>query len=218
MKKYFLLPLMSSLFFMAADATAQEGWVGENCCNQEACCVDASNFYARVFGGANFLQSTEISKNKSTYDTGYVVAGSLGYAWRYGLRLEAEYAYRRNDLNKIDFFVEGYSKHGHYQSSSYMGNIIWDLPLCSWGCTIGSLQPYIGAGAGYDFQQMHATNSRFVFDQKWNHFSWQLMAGLAYPIFCNAKISLEYIFHQGGPHFNNHSVGVGLTYNFGSGI
>ena len=38
----------------------------------------------------------------------------------------------------------------------------------------------------------------------------RVMAGLAYPIFCNTEITLEYKFHQGGCHFHNHSIGVGL--------
>ena len=180
-----------------------------------ACCVDETNFYAKILGGANFLQNTTIEGNKSTYKTGYIIAGSLGYCWRYGLRLEAEYAFRRNAIRKIDFFTEGFSRHGHFQTSSYMANLLWDLPLSSWGCAFWNIQPFIGAGIGYDFQQMHSSNSRIIFNQKWNHFSWQAMAGLTYPIFCNTEITLEYKFHQGGCHFYNHSVGVGLVYKFG---
>ena len=41
-----------------------------------------SNFYAKILGGANFLQNTTIEGNKATYQTGYIVAGSLGYCWR----------------------------------------------------------------------------------------------------------------------------------------
>jgi opacity protein-like surface antigen len=194
---------MPLLFFMAADAQAQE------------CCIDKTNFYAKILGGANFLQYTEVDYNKSTYQPGYIIAGSLGYCWRYGLCLEAEYAFRRNAIRKINFFIEGFSKDGHFQASSYMANLLWDLPLSSWGYAFWNIQPFIGAGIGYDFQQMHATNSRVIFTQKWNHFSWQMMAGLAYPIFCNTEIALEYKFHQGGSHFNNHSIGVGLVYKFG---
>lgn len=209
MKKNILLSLISFLFFMAADAQAQERY-------DAFCYVDNSNFYTKVFGGANFLQNTSIDGNKSTYQTGYIIAGSLGYSWCYGLCMEAEYAYRRNAISKIDFFVEGSSRNGHYQASSYMANLLWDLPLYSWGCTFWNIQPIIGAGIGYDFQQMHASNSSVIFNQKWKHFSWQLMAGLSYPIFCNAEITLEYKFHQGGSHFNNHSVGIGLVYSFNS--
>lgn len=215
MKKNILLLLMSLLFFMAADAQAQE-WCDEDpCYYEDNCCVDEINFYAKISSGANFLQNIAIGGNKSTYQTGYIIAGSLGCCWRYGLRLEAEYAFRRNAIRKICFFGEGVSNHGHCQASSYMSNLLWDLPLSSWGCAFWNIQPFIGAGIGYDFQQMHSSNSRIVFNQKWNHFSWQVMAGLARPIFYNTEITLEYKFHQGSCHFYNHSVGLELVYKFG---
>lgn len=207
MNKNTLLLLMSLLFFMTADAQAQE-W-----CDEDISCIDETNFYVKIFGGANFLQNTAIEDNKSKYQTGYIIAGSLGYCWN-GLHLEAEYAYRRNAIRKIHFIREGFSKHGHFQTSSYMANLLWELPLSSWGCAFWDIQPFIGAGIGYDFQQMHSSNSRIIFNQRWNHFSWQVMTGLAYQIFCNTEIALEYKFHQGGCHFYNHSVGVGLAYHF----
>lgn len=190
MKKSILVFLVPFLLFMAADAQAQD-----------------TNFYAKIFSGANFLQN----RNATTYKSGYILAGSLGYCWNCGFCLEAEYAYRRNGINKIHFFSEGSSKHGHVQTSSYMANILWNVPFAS--CR--NLQPLIGAGIGYDFQQMHSSNSRIVFNQKWHQFSWQLMAGLAYSIFCNTDITLEYKFHQGGCRFYNHSIGAGLAYYFG---
>lgn len=229
MKKNILRILMSLLFLIAAEAQAQDWWnagtccCGENCsCNEFShcgdeccCCYDEANYYVKVFSGANFLQNTEINGNNASYNTGYIIAGSLGYCWCYGLRLEGEYAYRRNTISKIDFFTEGSSKHGHFQTSSYMANLLWDVPLSSWGCALWNIQPYVGAGIGYDNQQMHASNSRVEFSQKWNRFSWQAMAGFAFPIFCDTELSLEYKYHQGGCHFFNHTLGVGLTYRFG---
>jgi DNA invertase Pin-like site-specific DNA recombinase len=159
MKKNIQLLVMSLLFFMTADAQAQE-W-----CAEDSNCIDETNFYAKILGGANFLQNTSLEGNKSTYQTGYVVAGSLGYCWHYDLRLEGEYAFRRNGIRKINFFGEGFSRHGHFQTSSYMANLLWDLPLSSWGCTFWDIQPFIGAGIGYDFQQMRSSNSRIVFHQ-----------------------------------------------------
>jgi opacity protein-like surface antigen len=210
MKKNILLPLMSLVFFMAADVQAQEQPA------KSSSCVDEMNFYAKILGGANFLQDTTINGNKTTYETGYVFSGSLGYCWRYyGLRLEGEYAFRRNAISRIHFITQGSSTRGHFQTSSYMANFLWDLPLCAWGAASWKIQPFMGAGLGCDLQQMHSSNSRIVFSQKWTRLSWQVMAGFSYPIFRNAEISLEYKFHEGGSHFYNHSVGVGLTYKFG---
>lgn len=221
MKKHILLLLMSFLFVMTAHTHAQTWCAEDNCCYENSycydhnCCADEKNFYAKIFCGANFLQNTTISKHKCNYHTGYIIAGSVGYYWCYGLRFEGEYAYRRNAIEKIHFFGEGSSRHGHFQTSSLMANLLWDLPLSSWGCTFCDLRPFIGAGIGYDFQQIHSSNSRVVFNQKWHHFSWQLMAGLACPVFCNTEMTLEYKFHQAASHFYNHTIGVGLVYRFG---
>lgn len=208
MKKNMFLLLMPLLFFMAANTQAQE------CCDESSCCVE-TNFYAKLLSGVNFLQNTSLNGNHTTYQPGYIVAGSLGYSWCYGLSVEAEYAFRSNDISKINFTEEGSSRHGYLDTSSYMVNLLWDLPISSWGRACWEIQPFIGAGIGYDHQHMHSSNSRIVFDQKWNHFAWQLMAGISYPIFCNAEMTFEYIFHQGGCHFYNHTFGIGLVYNFG---
>lgn len=207
MKKNIQLLLMPLFFFMAADAQTQEG------CAEDSCCAEQTNFYAKALGGANFLQNTKVSGTKSTYEPGYIFAGSLGYNWHCGLSFEAEYAFRRNAIKKVHFFGQGSSHHGHLQTSSWMANLLVDLPVSS--CAFWNIQPFVGAGIGYDIQQMHSSNSLIVFHQKWHHFSWQTMAGLTYPIFCNTEITLEYKFHQGVPHFYNHAVGIGLVYKFG---
>ncbi len=209
MKKNILLLLISFLFFTATHAQDQESSY------EQPFCVDQTNFYAKFLSGVNFLQNSTTDGNKSSFDTGYIIAGSLGYCWSCGLRLEAEYAFRRNAIKRIDFFVEGFSLGGHFQTSSCMANLLWDLPVCSWGCAFGNIQPFIGGGLGYDFQKMHSSNSRIIFHQKWKNLSWQVMAGFTYPIFCNTDMTLEYKFHQGGHHFYNHSVGIGLIYKFG---
>lgn len=209
MKKNIPLLLTSLLFFTAADVQAQEEQT-ENCCDY------SMNFYAKFFSGPNFLQNTKISGNKTSYQTGYIVSGMLGYSWcNYGMRLEAEYAYRRNAISKIHFISGSSSRHGHFQNSSFMGNLFWDLPLCKWGCSFWKIQPFVGAGMGFDYQDMHASNSLIVFNDKWNKFSWQAMAGFAFPLFRNAEITVEYKFHQGGGHFYNHAIGVALVYKFG---
>jgi len=213
MKRNILLFLMPLLFF-ASPVGAQE-WIGhELCCYEDSSCLNEMNFYGKVSGGVNFLQNTSLNKNHTKYHAGYVIGGSLGYSSYYGLCFEAEYAYRRNTISKMHFFGQGSSKHGHFQTSSYMANLLWHLPLSSWGCACSKISPFIGTGIGYDCQHLHASNSRINFHQKWNHFSWQIMAGFTYAILCNAEIVLDYKFHQGGSQFNNHSLGIGFVYKF----
>lgn len=199
MKKNFLLFLLSCTLFNAVEAKER--------CREATFCFDRKNVYGKLFAGVNCLQNTTSQGNHADYVEGYILAGSLGYKWCEGLSLEGEYAYRRNQIKKIHFFNQGYSHSGHFRTSSFMGNIVWDIPI-----HLCNLRPMIGAGIGYDWQHMHASNSRVVFDQSWNQFSWQLMAGIVYPILCNADVTLEYKFHQGGCRFYNHSVGVGLIY------
>jgi len=214
MKRNILLFLMSPLFFMVGGTQAQEWSCEDSCCYEDCWVGDGTNFYAKILAGPNFLENTTITQNRTTYDAGFIISASLGYRWCYGLRLEGEYAYRRNEISKIHLYGQGSSKTGYFQTSSVMANLLWDVPLSSWGCEFWNIQPFFGAGIGYDFQQMRSSTSRIVFRQNWNHFSWQLTAGLAYPIFCNTDVTLEYTFHQGGCHFNNHSLGVGLVYKF----
>jgi opacity protein-like surface antigen len=173
--------------------------------------ADSSNFYAKILSGPNFLQTTNTDGNQVKYHTGYIVSGSLGFCWYNGLGVEAEYAFRRNGIRQIDFFVGDSSTTGRLQTSSYMANLLWEIhPLKFW-----KIEPFIGSGAGYDFEQMKSSNSRIVFNQKWHHFSWQLMAGFALQTCRNLDLTLEYKFHQGGSQFNNHTLGVGLIYKFG---
>ncbi len=127
--------------------------------------------------------STTVDGNEASYETGYIVAGSLGYCWHYGLRLEAEYAFRRNDIREIAFLWRRFFQTWIFPNFFVYGQPIMGFAFIFVGCAFWNIQPFIGAGIGYDFQQMHSSNSRIIFNQKWNHFSWQLMAGLAYPIF-----------------------------------
>src|SRR4029078_12004640 len=106
MKKNILHLLMSLLFLIAADAHAQE-W-----CDEDLGFVESTDFYAKFLTGVNFLQNTSIDGNKSTYSAGYIIAGSLGYHYCYGLSFEAEYAFRRNSIGKIHFISEGSSSRG----------------------------------------------------------------------------------------------------------
>jgi opacity protein-like surface antigen len=205
MKKSILLLLMLSLGFATPKAQAQEWY------DDERCSIDWMNFYAKIFGGANFLQRTLIDGNRASYRTGYIISGSVGYYCLYGFRLEGEYAFRANDIHGIQFNTQGSSNNGHLHNSSFMANLYWDLPSCLWGYRFCYVEPYVGAGLGYDFYKMHSSNDLVIFDQNWRHLSWQAMVGVAYPICRNTDINLEYKFHDGGNHFFSHSLGIGVV-------
>src|ERR1700728_4761020 len=100
MKKYiFFLMACLSLCLNAGAFVPGWGGDGDNCC-----CDETPPFYGEFFGGANFIESSKRRHVKADFDTGYILSGSIGYRWCYGLRLEFEYAYRRNNLRKVHVF------------------------------------------------------------------------------------------------------------------
>lgn len=205
-------------FLVMLTTSKMQAAIWDDCCGDDYCYITDPRFYARVFGGANYLQTSKNNDVKADYNTGYILSGALGYNWCYGLRAEVEYAYRRNTLRKVHFFGRSFDLNGHFQSSSYMANLLWDISLGSWGCGWG-LKPYIGAGIGYDTLRSRGEQDGFSFNEnKKNGFAWQLIAGLGYEIFCNTDLSVEYRFHKGPIHnLYSHSIGLGLKYNFGCG-
>ena len=207
--KKFIISFLTTVFCFSSHASFSDEWRCEESLWKE------QRFYAEVFGGASFIQQSKSGGFTTRSETGYIVAGSLGYRWCYGLRLEAEYAYRRNSLKNIHFFGRTYSINGQFQTSSYMANLLWDLPLCQWGCYLWEIEPYVGVGIGYDNQRAHGKRGFLTLSGKKKGFAWQAMAGVSYPIFCNTHLSVEYKFHKGPlNHIYIHAVGVGLTYDF----
>jgi len=199
MKKWslFLIVLLPIFFHEVAEANVL--------CNNYSC----NQLYAEIGIGVNFLQTETKHDIKPIYDPGYIVEASIGIHECYGLRLEAEFAYRRNSLNKVHFFGQNFRRDGHFESFSYMGNVLWDVP---WTCV---LKPYVGGGIGYDFQQTLTRGSGLSAKENKKDFAWQVIAGLQYDLPCSLDISLEYKFHQGG--FSNifcHSLALCLTYDF----
>lgn len=209
-----ILSITTFLLFMSTCLQAQPNNVFYQ---DDVCCEERSGFYAEIFGGANFLQEEKRNHHiKAEFNTGYIVSGSIGYLWCNGIRVEAEYAYRRNSLDKLRYHGKGYSFDGHFQTSSYMANALWELPMYRWNLNCWKLQPFVGGGIGYDHQQFLLKHQEFkIRGKNDDHFAWQVIAGVKYPLFCNTDISIEYKYHNGGTkHINDHSVGVGLTYNF----
>lgn len=187
----------------------------EDFCMTPYCDDEQNNYYTEIFGGANFIQSDRRSHVKSVFKTGYTIAASVGYKWCYGIRWEAEYAFRRNQVKDIHFFGRSFGSSGHYQSSSYMANLLWDIPLECWGLNAWGIHPFVGGGIGWDYQILRARRHQRTFRDSKKHFAWQGMAGLALPFYCNTDLSLEYRYHQGGlTYLHNHTIGLGLKYNF----
>ena len=155
-------------------------------------------FYVQALGGLNFLEAKCGYGSHLSTKIGYVVSGSVGYELANGLRAEAEVAFRRNNADNIHFFGGDYSIDMHYQTTSYMGNLLWDISLCRFGWGLGRYRPFIGAGAGCD-QQYYETNEFHGCVRAKNAvFAWQVMAGINYAFSDRWNLALGYNFHKPG--------------------
>lgn len=137
------------------------------------------SLYVNVFAGPNWLNVTN-HRAKATFDTGYVIGGSIGYEWCNNFRFEGEISYRWNKIKSAHFkhhgssdfsglsfdssssdssFFggDGSSRHhrrklnGHMRSVAYLANVYYDIPFeCS------SWDFYVGGGIGYANQRFKA--------------------------------------------------------------
>ena len=151
--------------------------------------------YAKLQSGVSFAQSESYRDVKPGFRPGYFASTSFGYQWRYGLQTEVEFAYRRNSMRFIHYFGRDFRIPGHYQSFSYLFNLMWECSLGEY--FLNGFQPYLGTGFGYDVQQFHASQGGFRLDKNKRGFAWQLMCGFSYPVSERAEFALEYKYHKG---------------------
>jgi outer membrane protein OmpA-like peptidoglycan-associated protein len=86
-------------------------------------------------------------KSSSDYDSGLGLYAALGYNYGNGLRMEAEFSHRKNDISSIAAAgafsgLPSGSIAGSSTVKAVMVNAFYDFSQ-------GALQPYIGAGIGY---------------------------------------------------------------------
>lgn len=177
--------------------------------------------YIEGAGGINWLSETEgfyqlrpdhpllpnMELPASTdYDTGWGIAGRLGYAWTSGLRIDGEISYRRNEVAKskfvgtdgVNFFNqtdEGAS--GHVRQIAIMANAYYDF-INSTGIT-----PYIGGGLGVANVQGEFTSSFHVPTQQADHLSdsdWgfaaQAIGGVSIALSRNLSLVADYRYFR----------------------
>jgi OmpA-OmpF porin, OOP family len=194
-----------------------------------------AGLYVGAGGGANFLEDQRIrgaflgSANvtppgaTTSFRTGYVGLGSVGWGFGNGVRVEIEGSYRANDVDS------GASVSGKDQSYGAMANALFDLDIGS-----PYVFPYLGAGAGDQF--VHATRNGpgLHLSDTVGSFAYQAMAGASFPIpgVVGLSVTAEYRFlgmagerkfkgTSNGVPFgikmsddNNHSLLLGVRYAF----
>ncbi|MCE5318343.1 MAG: porin family protein [Parachlamydia sp.] len=231
MKK--LMALMTVLVAFAAPNAAQAFFMNDNF---------PQGLYLGAFGAADFPADKHHSHSHSgsgnhghekKLETGYFVAGSLGYRLCDGWRGEVEGGYHHNSRKKHhhnDSSNHNHRRHGDANTWSVMFNGYYDIPTC-W-----CVKPFVGAGIGYadtEHKRHHRHHSSSAgvdcaggcgsssshhhhrhHDK--NGFAWQLIAGIAYPVCDGWDVSLQYRYFNPTAvsrlHYND--VGIGLAYAF----
>ncbi len=164
--------------------------------------------YIGAGGGYNFLgpfaarssPALDTGKLKFSDSNGFTGAGSVGYGFGNGVRIELEGDYRQNSPRQVSGTAFPTSLSGDLRWYGVMANALFDLDIgFPW------LYPYIGIGAGYawtNLDNIAATGSNFPFGLRANdtegNFAYQVIAGLSFPVPDVPGLSLttEYRFFE----------------------
>ena len=141
----------------------------------------------RAFGAAG---SALNGRQKSQFDPGYVGLMSLGWGFGNGVRAELEGSFRHNELNKLRGAGAPFGGiHGNQRSYGVMANAFYDLDFANFGLGTSIVQPYIGVGAGYiwdDFSKVGASSlpngQRLSINETGSRFAYQGIVGAALPL------------------------------------
>jgi len=167
--------------------------------------------YIGAGAGANLMQNEHFKSGNITRTVnpraGFAGLVNLGWGFGNGLRAEIEGDYRYNNAT-------GGGSEAKYGA---MGNVLYDF----WGVS-PSIVPYVGAGVGYEAEQISGTSSAK------GSFAYQGIVGAAFPLDAapGLAITAEYRFmglagnrtygnFQSTDNYN-HSLLLGLRYAFGA--
>jgi outer membrane protein OmpA-like peptidoglycan-associated protein len=201
-------------------------------------CLVATPLYAApplpagwyVHGGAGINQPRDVDidvggfEREAEHNLGWIGAGSVGYGWENGLRLEVEGAYRDNDIDTLG----GANGNGSVKNTTAMVNLIYQYPTTGW------LIPYLGFGVGAGHAKLDSVSplgappGTTVDDSDWSP-AYQAMVGVEYPVTENLGLDLSYRFlyepqlkftaaNGAGVDttYQSHAILVGLRWSFGA--
>jgi opacity protein-like surface antigen len=133
---------------------------------------------------------------------GFLVAG--GRKFDFGLRLEAEGAYRQNSVSSVTVPGAGTTAgSGNFAAASFMANALYEFDNI--GYDLGkTVKPYFGGGVGFaniwanDVQTQGVTIS----DDSDIQFAYQAIAGVGFAVAPKTTLFVEYrYFATLDPHF-----------------
>ena len=154
------------------------------------------------------------------WGTGFVGVLSLGYGFGNGVRTEIEGSFRTYQSNSAKAFNRTTNGGGTFNAYGAMFNVLYDIDLTRIGLNTRAVVPYVGAGLGYALWQWQDVRGSVplagggmatqVIDDQQGTFSYQVIAGLAFPIEAVPGLSLtaEYRFMD---DFANPEMNVKVT-------
>jgi outer membrane protein OmpA-like peptidoglycan-associated protein len=181
-------------------------------------------WYAGLGAGLNFerngdAESTNGTKTFHYRDADLDLAGSAGYAWSNGLRVEGE-AFHSNSVlkNGVD---------GSLDNTDLFVNALYDFNYLNWPVT-----PYVGVGVGVGFpgaNNIGPTNTGGRMDDSDVQLAYQGIAGVSYAIDKQWAVTADYRYIATlDPKFgdsvsgdtkienSSHNVLIGVRYSFGA--
>ncbi len=184
-----------------------------------------NGWYVNLSGGANWLSdegffNSTVATDTLTFspdsDAGWLISGAVGLSLNnmvQGLRVEAEVAYRQNQVNGVwtsSAVVQdsGLLDYDH-STLSVMANVWYDFDL-------GNVRPYIGGGVGWAETELDGTfigGTIPAINHSDDGFAWQLGAGVNFDISPNVQLGVGYRYFE-GPEVN---IGAPLAANGATG-
>jgi opacity protein-like surface antigen len=172
--------------------------------------------YVRGFGGVNLIDHPRWHHTKWHTNVGYVVGGALGCQFK-PLRIEGEFAYRCNDVNRVVIDALKIEVSGHVKQWCGFGNIFFEIPVTNF-CL-----PYIGAGAGYrhtkpgvNFDERSDISFQNFIDSVDEWGVYQGIAGIKFATPSGFSMQIEYHYVDGWGHekTRNHTVDLSAMLQF----
>ena len=184
--------------------------------------AQADGFYISTFAGLSFQEDQRNVRTEVilagpptidvTFDTGYFIGGSLGYAFDNvgigGIRVELEYAYRENDVEAVFFPGPVRQLESRDNSSgSVMLNAFYEFDTgVEW------VRPYVGGGlgiAGVESDTVYAPPSGNrdnptveIGGSTETEFAYQFIAGFTVPVSEHWEAFIEGRYYEtGDPDF-----------------
>ena len=179
----------------------------------------AAGPYIGIAGGLSILHDGDISVSgvgeaEAEYEEGYSFSVSAGYSFEQPFRLEFEFGYKNNDMDRI--YGPGGSvgiDDTDMTVMSYMVNAFYDYRASR------NLTYYVGAGLGLLNGEIESDG----YSEDQNEFGYQLIVGAAYNFNKHVALDISYRFQHAPSDFSKDGVNIqylnsnimgGLRFNF----